>query len=496
MSVFRWSAVAMRAGRLGALIAAVAVVAPAPLALAQQSCEDPQAQCGAIIEQSCLTRVGAGVLAVEEASSADECQSQLRQYRDCLAEAVAACPQVRQTPRPDDGPSLEALAERLGRLGGLIETPETPVEFYNNALVYAQRGDALSSRRMYEKAIVAGVESVDVHQRYSQLLKAQEGLIGAREIYGDLVRRAPDNKGAQLANALLQPANRREEALRALVAGDDPFAPAFYEIANLFSRDRLGDQSLEDQRAEKAALDAFAAADEAGRVYRWFLQKETAEIWRESVRRRLAGYQNRALDIDPVSLTATASNDSWIVTLILVEAAREIRYSVDGGPLKDTGKLAHIDQRTGQPMPGQFMTLPLGTETASIEVWYDDVRNVERGPFTLSFDAMESFSANAKNVLETLTTQWVLSRDFDGRQLIYFTHLMSQGCGLAEIAYGLDRDTPDRTWPLSPCDAKNPYAFAEDAEIYLETEGSVGRMVIQLTYADGETTAARQFEFD
>lgn len=461
-------------------------------ALAQDSCANPQAQCGQIMDQECLARVGAGVLAVGDA---DDCSTQLEQYRECLAAVIEQCPDTRQVAPAQDPGSLEALASSLGRLGGLIEAPETAVEFYNNALVYARRGDALSSRRMYEKAIVAGVDAVDVHQRYSQLLRAQEGLIGAREIYADLVRRMPDNRGAQLANALLRPAPEREDALKALVDGDDPFAPTYYELAALVSADRLGSQSIEDKRAEKAALEAFDAADQAGRVYRWFLQKETVEIWRESARRRLAAYQTQSLDVAPVQLTATPSNDSWTVTFMVLETARTLRYRIDGGPIKDTGHLEIIDARTGQPSPRPFIQLPLGTEQASIEVWYDDIREIERGPFELSFNAQDSFTAMAKNVLGNLTTGWIQDRDFDDRHLIYFTHLMSYRCGLAEIAYGLDRETPDQVWPLAPCDPKNPYATPADAQIYLDFNDRIGFAVVQLTYADGSTSELRRFDF-
>ena len=43
--------------------------------------------------------------------------------------------------------------EGLGALGGLIAAPKTISDYYNNALVYERRGDALSARKMLERAI-------------------------------------------------------------------------------------------------------------------------------------------------------------------------------------------------------------------------------------------------------------------------------------------------------------------------------------------------------
>ncbi|MBX2853396.1 MAG: hypothetical protein KTR21_00315 [Rhodobacteraceae bacterium] len=484
----------MSSNQLRILAVALAVAASPVSGQAQEpDCANAQQSCGAILQQDCLSRMGAGSMAIPDATG-DDCSAQMTAYRECLTNMVEQCPSIRQAQPTEDEGSLEALAESLGRLGGLIEAPATPVEYYNNALVYARRGDALSSRRMYEKAIVGGVDAVDVHQRYSQLVKAQEGLIGAREVYGDLARRLADNRSAQLANALIQPANQREAALRALVTGDDPFAPAYFEIANLYSADRLGAQSIDDKRAEKAALEAFDAADQSGKVYRWFLEKEMVEIWRESVRRRLAAYRTQVLDVPPVTLSAMASNDSWLVNLLMAEPAQAIRYRIDDGEVVSTGALEAIDQRTGRPMPRPFFNLPLGVETASIDVWYDDIRGVERGPYPVSFDARASFATNTRNVFENITTKWVQDSEYDGRHLIYFTHLLSFRCGLTQIEYGVDRDTPDQVYPMPPCDPKDPHSV-RDAEIYLEFEQRVSKVVIQLTYADGETTPARVFEF-
>lgn len=476
----------------GAALALGLSSAPQTVEAQEELCSDPQTFCGKLLSPRCLSSYGAG--SISAAQPAD-CEASFAEYRDCLASVAETCGGETGSGLSSVQQEAAESLEGLTRLGGLIPEPGTVVEFYNNAFVFERRGDTLNARRMYEKAIAAGAEAVDLHLRYLAVLKAQEGLIGAREIYADIARRNAENNGAQLAAALLAPAPSREAALRALVAGDDAFAPAWYEIANLFSAARLGTQSLTDRQAEKAALEAFDAADERGQVYRWFLEKAFAEAWRLDAASRLAVYESRAVDIDPVTLTATPSNDSWIVVLNLVEPARAIRYRVDGGPVQDTGLTATVNPVTGAPQPKTFFNLSLKTNQALIEVWYDDVREQEQGPFPLQFNSRLAFVASSKSTMD-MVTQWVQGRDFDDKFLVYFTHLASHRCGIAKIEYGVNRDEPNEVWPLAPCDPRNPYSVGEDAKIYEVYPAKLEKMVVRLTYADGETSELRTFTFD
>ncbi|MEO1119859.1 MAG: hypothetical protein AAFW88_01205 [Pseudomonadota bacterium] len=486
---------------IGVAVPMLGLLPGAPLAQAE-FCNDPQGYCAPLLDATCLEAAGAGTLSVgaaggaaKNAADGTDCVQQLNQYRDCLTQVATECPAPEE--RGGSASVDQGVLEALAALGGVIADPKTVTEYYNNALVFQRRGDALSARRMYEKAITEGADYIDVLDGHAALVKAQEGLLGAREIYADLRRQQPDNRSIALTAATLAPANRREEALRSLVEGDDPFEPAWYEISRLFSLDRLGDQSLADKRSEKAALEAFVSADEAGRIYRWFLDKSAAEAWREDAQRRYAAYRNRDTDFDAVTINASPSNDGWTITLFVAEAARAIRYRVNGGEVRDTGKLDMIDQRTGAPAPRTYFALPLGTETAQIEIWYDDVRDVERGPFPVTFSAAQAFADFTYNVMENLTQGWVEGRAWDeNRFLIYFSHLVSYRCGLDEIRYGLDRDDPDQLFPMSPCDPKNPYASGVDDQLFLDLKVKPEKIIVQLKYADGRLSDMREFRFD
>ncbi|MEL6318799.1 MAG: hypothetical protein AAFR16_14295, partial [Pseudomonadota bacterium] len=137
----------------------------APAAAEDELCADPQSFCGQRLSPTCLSSYGAGSLA---AAPSGDCESQFAAYRECLASVAETCggSATLNLTQQDAAQSLEGL----DRLGGLIPEPETVVEHYNNAFVYERRGDALNSRKMYEKAIALGAEAVDLHLRYLALL--------------------------------------------------------------------------------------------------------------------------------------------------------------------------------------------------------------------------------------------------------------------------------------------------------------------------------------
>lgn len=93
-----------------------------------------------------------------------------------------------------------------------------------------------------------------------------------------------------------------------------------------------------------------------------------------------------------------------------------------------------------------------------------------------------------KQILPMTTANWAAFRNYDGRQWIYFTHLLAYRCGLAEIRYSLNATVPDQTFPLPPCDPQNPNAIdpvAHPPYIVLPP-GSAETLAIRVTYSDGE----------
>ena len=103
--------------------------------------------------------------------------------------------------------------------------------------------------------------------------------------------------------------------------------------------------------------------------------------------------------------------------------------------------------------------------------------------FSLSASAMPP--KQMKQILNMTQSNWVSFRDFNGKQLIYFTHLESYTCGIKEVRYSINSDDLDKVWELQPCDTKNPMAVIKDI-IYLTVPlGTAKSIAVQVTFTDG-----------
>jgi len=103
--------------------------------------------------------------------------------------------------------------------------------------------------------------------------------------------------------------------------------------------------------------------------------------------------------------------------------------------------------------------------------------------------AQSQLLGQEKKLLEMTRSNWVSFRDFNGQQLIYFTHLEVYRCGISQVRYSLNTDRLDREWKLAKCDPKNPHAIPEDYLPYLTLPlGTARSIVVQVTFIDGTTS--------
>ncbi len=93
-----------------------------------------------------------------------------------------------------------------------------------------------------------------------------------------------------------------------------------------------------------------------------------------------------------------------------------------------------------------------------------------------------------KQVLPLTTQNWVAFRNFDGRQWIYFTHLVVYRCGLSQVRYSIGSDALDQTFALPPCDGQRPIAIDPvKYPPYLTMPlGTADAITVRVVYADGE----------
>lgn len=90
-----------------------------------------------------------------------------------------------------------------------------------------------------------------------------------------------------------------------------------------------------------------------------------------------------------------------------------------------------------------------------------------------------------KQILNITKNNWVAFRDYNGKQLIYFTHLETYTCGIKAVHYSINSDTLDKVWKLQPCNPNNPNAVTKDT-IYLTLPlGTAKSIAVQVTFTDG-----------
>jgi hypothetical protein len=99
-------------------------------------------------------------------------------------------------------------------------------------------------------------------------------------------------------------------------------------------------------------------------------------------------------------------------------------------------------------------------------------------------------AAQIRPILTMTKANWVGVREWEGRDLIYFTHLESWRCGLNTVTYTINNLEP-KTWELAPCDEAAPMAIPDGHLIYTDFPlNSIETLRIDITYDDDTTDSA------
>jgi hypothetical protein len=433
--------------------------------------------------------------------SAGEIQTYIARYpqgvfadtaRARLAALQAAATADRDRNRTMARDIAREFAAIVGR-GSIVAEPKEPQDFYGNARLYELRGDFLNARRSYLGFFNFGLPYVDPHYRFQTFLKVQEGRAGAREVYGELANARRTDETLQYAAALLQEPEQRKARLEQIIAAKPEFAPALYELARNYSQAALGSQTLADKEKERELLTKFVALADSGKYLRWFLDQTVASEQLEDARQRLRLLSATAA-ARTVTIGSSRSNSGWTISFNIAEPFQELFVQLPQRARESTGFMSSVDPQTGRPEPKPFIELSGNTPATSIDVTYRDASGAMRGPFRVNFDPDAALYAGMKDILGMTKTSWLSLRDYDGRKLVYFTHLMTSRCAIAEVRYGFDTMTPNRVFALPPCNKADPYAIPNDATTYLEAPLTTRFATVQIRYRDGTQSAIERFE--
>ena len=389
---------------------------------------------------------------------------------------------------------ISAGFKKLTKLGGLIAAPQNPEEYYHNARIYEQRGDYINARKCYEKFFKFGLEVIDPHMRYQTILKMQEGRAGAREIYA-LLKNTNDSFVVDYASILLLDRKDRIRKLDKFIKNHPGFTPAYFDYARDFSESIRGRQSLSDKVKEKKALEQFVKLSEDGKLLRHFVDKDLADKMLSTALERLKALE--LIDVNgiknPVKLTGMRHSSGWGIYINILEKAGEIFYQLeDEAEYQSTGFASQTDSVTGRPIPNYFINLRAIYKPVKLKIKYLDIHGDLRGPFDLEFDPGLELVRSNKKILELLPTAWISYRKFDGKLLVYFSHLLSYRSAIKEIRYGIDTDSPTEVFSFPPPDIRKPFNTV-NMNTWITVPPETKFVSVSLQYADNTHSRVQKF---
>jgi len=196
--------------------------------------------------------------------------------------------------------------------------------------------------------------------------------------------------------------------------------------------------------------------------------------------------------LEPVRLTAMRGNGGWTISFQFASyRLREVFCRVGSqGEFRSTGHARTINRQTGLPMPNCHTTLPLAQEAVTIFVKYTDAEGKAHGPFALRFDPGLELLASTKSILNLTRRSWVAMREYDGKLLLYFTHLVTNRGALKEVRYSLDSRKLDRVFPLPPGTAAR---IPAGAKLYLSIPTGTKKVCVKLRYRDDTESEVEEF---
>jgi hypothetical protein len=106
-------------------------------------------------------------------------------------------------------------------------------------------------------------------------------------------------------------------------------------------------------------------------------------------------------------------------------------------------------------------------------------------------------AAEIRPILEATRTSWLALREYEGQDLLYFTHLAAWRCGLAGVRVTVPGVATDAVLSLEPCyeGTAQPNAITDTAYAPYVTMplGAARQVSVTITYDDG-TEATQSYD--
>lgn len=391
----------------------------------------------------------------------------------------------------DISEKIDSLGESVGKQGGLIADPQTPEEWYSNARVYELKGDFGNARSAYAKYFTFDRQYLDPHQRYQTFLKVQEGLNGAREIYNGMFEGNRDPV-IEYAKLLLNPSETKREKISEFLLGHPDFIPGYFELSRLYSKDVLGEQTLNDKKNEWRYLREFINLAERSNLSQYYIDQTEVSRTLETAQSRLAQYSPQDVQAfsNPLTVEPMSTSSGWMFNIYVADTALELFYRLEGNrEFVSMGVRELVDPTTNLPYANNTLSIPELNREQRIEFKYRDKKGRLNGPYEYIFSPGKEMVKQQEELTKKLTSHWVVIKE----STIYFSSLVMRRCGLREVKYGIDRADPDIVFELPPCHPDQPQTMPSDAKFFITIPEETQFVTVQLKYASGEISPVQQF---
>lgn len=283
------------------------------------------------------------------------------------------------------------FAELQAGQGTIVSNPQSPQEWYSNARLYQLRGDTANAIKAYEGYFEFNLDFVDPYFEYSDLLKATEGIVRAREKMDAYYNANKTNPTLDLVSArLLDDANARTARYVAITERAPQFGPALYELGAEYTR-ALGASSTADllSKQSDAYTKLFELEKSAQGYTRFFIDKSLAEKNLTDAQKTFDAFVQARTVTGKVDVLVYQYNDGMQFIVILSESGvKKLLFDIDNPkPTRDTGMIAV----TGTPNTN-IGKVPLSVGKHTLYLQYIDANDVPSQIFEKEFEVRQVFA--------------------------------------------------------------------------------------------------------
>ncbi|MGB7343049.1 MAG: serine/threonine-protein kinase [Pirellulaceae bacterium] len=390
--------------------------------------------------------------------------------------------------------TLEQMQTQFQQVVSKInEDPQTPSQWYANAIIHAKSGNQVEARRSYLKFFQWDLNVVDPYQSFATLLRLQEGAASAAEIFAAL----PGDtqlSARRLAAIGLRPKSEHRDALEAIAKEHPDFGPVYFEVSQTYIAPEGARLTLAEKLKKKASLLKYVISHEQGSVLKFYLDQSLAERSLSNARSQLLDLMDVNQDLFNAPITMTPElilkTGTWKLNLHFAEDARVPQFRDSGQvsfrPIVSANQLsmasgdeAEVEVVESAVSPNVVLWLGQQEDTGKVEIRYQDRHGNARGPFQFTIDLRkERIEAMVQRVNEMGHQYWVTSMF----NRISFPVIKSGFPAVKLVKYGVNQESLDRqlvpltTYPTSIKDntvvMKEPIRFVTFQVIFQNGEES------------------------